>query len=235
MDKVEFGRRLRLFRKKKGYSQYRLAEMMGYKDHSTLAKVETGVNDITIETLYRYAELLGVSVADLLREEEKRKATGFCMVFVVEAKGIRVTIRKIEKEDYPTVASLWRDVLGVPTTDVDLAETYAKMEDDGRYLTLIAEVDKELAGLVTMVFSYAIGHPDGYAKVNGLGVFEKFRGKGIGRALLESAEQIALDRGAHYVGLASGFSREDAHAFYEHLGYRKTSYWLGKKLASKGR
>ena len=46
----------------RGYSQQILAEMMGYKDRSTLAKVETGINDITIETLYRYADVLVTSV-----------------------------------------------------------------------------------------------------------------------------------------------------------------------------
>ena len=62
MDKKEFGQRLRAIRKRKGYSQQILAEMMGYKDRSTLAKVETGINDITIETLYRYADVLVTSV-----------------------------------------------------------------------------------------------------------------------------------------------------------------------------
>ena len=32
------------------------------------------------------------------------------------------------------------------------------------------------------------------------------------------------------VGLASGIRREKAHDFYEHPGYRKTSYWFRKNL-----
>ena len=44
---------------------------MGYKDYSTLAKVETGINDITVETLYKYAEVLGVNVKEILEFDSK--------------------------------------------------------------------------------------------------------------------------------------------------------------------
>ena len=66
MDRKELGKRLRVIRKQRGLSQSQLANLMGYKDHSTLAKVETGVNDITVETLYKYASALGVNVIDIL-------------------------------------------------------------------------------------------------------------------------------------------------------------------------
>ena len=66
MNKKQLGLRLKELRKQRGLSQSQLAELMGYKDHSTLAKVETGVNDITVETLYKYASVLNVSVSDIL-------------------------------------------------------------------------------------------------------------------------------------------------------------------------
>lgn len=66
MNRKELGLRIRELRKSKGYSQYQLAELMGYKDHSTLAKVETGINDITVETLYKYASVLEVDISEIL-------------------------------------------------------------------------------------------------------------------------------------------------------------------------
>lgn len=231
MDKKEFGKRLRSIRKRKGYSQHQLAEMMGYKDHSTLAKVEIGVNDIPFETLYRYAEVLEVDVQELLGIGKSPKTIGKSKSFIVKSTGIEVVIRDIERKDYDVVASLWRDVLNVPTSDEDLRKTYEKMEGDDHYHTLVAEVGGKVVGLVTMAFVYAIGHPNGYFKINGLGVAAEHRGKGIGKALLEAVEHIALDCGAPYIGLASGFDRADAHAFYEHLGYKKTSFWFRKKLS----
>ena len=72
MNRKELGLRLKELRKSKGYSQHQLAELMGYKDHSTLAKVETGVNDITIETLFKYAEILNVGVDEILGLADKK-------------------------------------------------------------------------------------------------------------------------------------------------------------------
>ena len=141
-----------------------------------------------------------------------------------------IEIRAIQKKDYPEVARIWREVLDIPVTDECLAETYAKMGQDNRYATFVAESDGRVVGLVTTVVCLAIGHPDGYTKINGLGVLPEYRGKGIGRMLLEKTQEIAVENGTGYLGLASGLQRETAHTFYEHMGYQKTSYWFRKRL-----
>ena len=41
MDKKEIGLRIKTIRKEKGLSQKELASLMGYKDVSTIAKIET--------------------------------------------------------------------------------------------------------------------------------------------------------------------------------------------------
>ena len=66
MSKRKIGLAIRKRRKELGLSQSELASRLGYKDHSTLAKVETGVNDITIDTLFKYAKALDISATDLL-------------------------------------------------------------------------------------------------------------------------------------------------------------------------
>ena len=139
-------------------------------------------------------------------------------------------IRTIQEKDYPEVAEIWRNVLDVPVSDECLSETYARMSEDDRYSTFVAETDGRIVGLVTTVTAMAIGHPGGYTKINGLGVLPEYQGRGIGGLLLQRAEELAVDNGTRYLGLASGFKREEAHAFYEHMGYRKTSYWFRKSL-----
>ncbi len=139
-------------------------------------------------------------------------------------------IRTIQEKDYPEVADIWRSVLDIPVSDECVSETYAKMREDDRYATFVAEADGRIVGLVTTVTALAIDHPDGYTKINGLGVLPGYRGRGIGGMLLQKAEELAVENGTRYLGLASGFRREEAHAFYEHMGYRKTSYWFRKSL-----
>lgn len=144
-----------------------------------------------------------------------------------------VIIRRISESDYESVMVIWNEVLDVPVTFETLCETYSAMAEDDRYCTFIAEVDGVVAGLITAVHTIAIGHPGGYLKMNGLGVLPEYQNWGIGRMLLEEVERFAIEKGAPYISLASGIRRTDAHGFYEHLGYRKTSYWFRKDLTKR--
>ena len=142
-----------------------------------------------------------------------------------------ITIRDIRESDYSQVAAIWRDVLDLPNaTDEIVSETYEQMKQDSNYRTFVAEADGQIVGLAAAVKVLAIGHPGGYVKMNGLGVLPVYRKRGIGRMLLERVEQMAAEIGAPYVGLASGIHRTEAHAFYERMGYRKTSWWFRKNL-----
>lgn len=50
------------------------------------------------------------------------------------------------------------------------------------------------------------------------------RSEGHGRRLLEFVHEWAADRGCAAVELESGLWREDAHRFYEEMGYEKYCY-----------
>ena len=144
---------------------------------------------------------------------------------------MKTVIRKISQSDVHAAAAIWREVLGVRNaTDENAAETYSIMEHDDRYVTFIAEADGKIVGLAAAVKVLAIGHPGGYVKMNGIGVLPEYRRQGIGKKLMEHVERFAVEQGAPYVGLASGINRAEAHAFYENIGYRKTSYWFRKSL-----
>ena len=69
MDKKVLGQRIKKLRIKRGLSQKELSTILGYKNQSTLAMVEAGINDITVTSLYRYSKALNVSISDLLKEE----------------------------------------------------------------------------------------------------------------------------------------------------------------------
>ena len=143
-----------------------------------------------------------------------------------------VLIRKIQEEDYGAVAAIWREVLDVPVSDEDLAQIYRKMAADDRCFTYVAEADEKIVGLVTGVCVPAIPFPNGYIKMNGLGVIPEYRHHGIGRKLLMQVEKEAAKRQVFRIGLATGMGRTEAHAFYERMGYQKTSFWYRKDPVS---
>lgn len=65
-DSKIVGLAIRQARKTKGWNQQQLAEAMGYADRSTIAKIETGASDVNQSTVKKLAEVLGVSVIEIL-------------------------------------------------------------------------------------------------------------------------------------------------------------------------
>lgn len=56
-----------------GMSQDELAEKMGYKSRSTIAKIEKGVNDVTQTNIVKFAEVLRTTPAYLMGWEKIEK------------------------------------------------------------------------------------------------------------------------------------------------------------------
>jgi len=62
-------------------------------------------------------------------------------------------------------------------------------------------------------------------------VAERARGEGLGARLVAAAEEMLKARGCGLVEVTSNRKRLRAHAFYERLGYERTSYRFAKALA----
>ncbi|MGE5179723.1 MAG: GNAT family N-acetyltransferase [Bacteroidota bacterium] len=70
------------------------------------------------------------------------------------------------------------------------------------------------------------------AELGGLVVDEKYRGGGVGRALVDHVMAWARERGAAELTLRSNIVRNGAHKFYQHLGFdvQKTQHKFRKRI-----
>jgi len=66
------------------------------------------------------------------------------------------------------------------------------------------------------------------AQVESVRVVSRLRGQGIGAEMMKWAMERARRRGCHLMQLTSHKSREDAHRFYERLGFTKSH--IGMKI-----
>ena len=57
---------IKYLREKRGLSQEELAAMVGYKDRSSIAKVESGLVDLSQSKIAAFAAALGVTPAQLM-------------------------------------------------------------------------------------------------------------------------------------------------------------------------
>jgi GNAT superfamily N-acetyltransferase len=70
------------------------------------------------------------------------------------------------------------------------------------------------------------------AEIGGLIVHQSYRGQGVGRLLLQQAEEWAQQQNCTSLVIRSNTQRQAAHQFYRHVGYqiRKTQVVFDKEL-----
>ncbi len=140
-----------------------------------------------------------------------------------------IEIRLAKSDDAPALATL-SDQLGYRVDAASIPTRLQELEAAGH--ALLVAVDKnELVGWAEIGCPVAfVTH--GEARLLGLVVSERKRGRGIGRKLVHAAEQWAHDRGAAEIVVSSNITRSLAHVFYERLGYQKikTQHVFSKTL-----
>jgi len=109
---------------------------------------------------------------------------------------------------------------------------FEQIEHDSSHELIVAEVNGEVIGTLHLMFLPSLSFQGGLrAQVESVRVAKSFQGQGIGSDMMRWVVDRARVRGAHVVQLTTHKSREDAHRFYERLGFRGTH--LGMKLSLK--
>lgn len=81
----------------------------------------------------------------------------------------------------------------------------------------IAEIDSAIVGVIAAIIDVRLAEGE-VGEIVSLVVSELFRGKGIGKALIQHAEHWLMARVDH-IRVRANQKRHQAHAFYQSLGY----------------
>lgn len=122
--------------------------------------------------------------------------------------------------DAEAIAALLGE-LGYPSTAAQVEDRLSRLPP-AEYAVFVAVADERVAGLMGLhrLMGLHLSEPGCY--VNALVVAAEWRGRGIGRLLLERAESWARANGCGRITLTSADHRRDAHLFYEHNGFANT-------------
>jgi GNAT superfamily N-acetyltransferase len=110
----------------------------------------------------------------------------------------------------------------------------SRLRDGPDDLLLLAEVAGEVAGMAEVVLrpappEHQILIPRRTAEVHTV-VLGRYRGQGVGRALLNAAEQTAGDHGVEFLLAVVFAPNEEAVGFYSSAGFGDHGLLLGKAL-----
>ncbi|WUH97940.1 GNAT family N-acetyltransferase [Spirillospora sp. NBC_00431] len=127
-------------------------------------------------------------------------------------------IRPAVAADSPGITVLL-DQLGYPADADDVETRVRHWLDEPNSVLLVATVDGAVAGVVALHALLMLDHAARRGRLVALVVDDAFRGRGIGRALLDAAERSAREMGCRDMEINSSRHRVAAHAFYTRLGY----------------
>lgn len=141
-----------------------------------------------------------------------------------------LTFRIATQADLPVIIALLADdVNGAKREDASLPldpgylAAFAVIEADANQELIVAEQDGRVIG--TLQFSYLPGLSFKGAwrgQIEAVRIASELRGQGLGGQLVDWAVERCRTRGCRMAQLTSKLGRDDAHRFYERLGWEKS-------------
>jgi GNAT superfamily N-acetyltransferase len=142
-------------------------------------------------------------------------------------------IRKALTDDVLAIQLLFQELTGSSISSDDVLNRLRFVEQSPLDTLFVYEENKNISGLLAFRIRENIEENSRYGEISVLVVHPEFRDKGIGRKLMEYAEQLAQEQNCIGTWLVSGFGREEkAHTFYTSLGYETTGYRFVKRFHS---
>ncbi|WP_312880089.1 GNAT family N-acetyltransferase [Actinokineospora xionganensis] len=146
-----------------------------------------------------------------------------------------MNIRRATIDDVPAIVGLLMDdAIGATRESADdltpYKDAFAVIDADHHEFLAVADRDGEIVGTFQLSLLPGLSRRGAFrAQVEAVRVAASARGEGLGETMMRWAIEEARKRGCVMVQLTSDKAREDAHRFYERLGFTATHE--GFKLA----
>jgi GNAT superfamily N-acetyltransferase len=141
----------------------------------------------------------------------------------------QLTIRPAAAHDFEAVADLLAE-LGRPARTASSERALRLLYD--RYLARpdtapqVAEIDGKVAAFLSLEFRERLHRERPQAWIPELIVAQPFRGKGVGKAIVVHAIELARRHGCWSVKLESRAHRKEAHRLYRSVGMREVGLYF---------
>ena len=137
-------------------------------------------------------------------------------------------IRSANAEDAARLITLLDDLghpIAQPTLEMNL-DRLASLD----LAPVVAVKNGEVIGLCVPWITQTLHRDAPLGRISTMIVADGHRGQGIGEILVREVERRLRAKGCELVEVTSNDQRDRAHAFYERLGYERTSARFARKL-----
>ena len=130
-----------------------------------------------------------------------------------------IFIRSLESDDKKIWSELWQGYLTFYQADISDEQTELTWQRllDSNYNSfgLVAEFDGQIVGITHYSFQTSTWALTGYCYLEDLFTHPDFRGKGVGRALIEAVKEVAVSNRCSRVYWNTDESNATARALYD--------------------
>lgn len=141
---------------------------------------------------------------------------------------MKISIAVAKPEDATRVADLLNQ-MGYATTELETVKRIT-LYGQPSYQLIIAKAEEITVGFIALHFYDVLHLPAPEGRISSFCIDEKVRGKGIGKTLLNAAEDYFKENGCYKIVLNSNLKRPETHQFYLNRGYQFTSKHFAKFL-----
>ena len=205
--KKDVGATIKQIRKDRGMSQDTLSRKMGFKDHTALTKIETGVNDVNSEALMELARLLDVNVGIFFTGK-----TSELPEFKIKQYDDHY------RDDMIFMVLSAKDALKkIPSINIDLLDIKSNYIDKGDMFWIAIGENNRVVGCI----GYETIKPL-EARIHRLYVKPELKRQGIGSALLETLVKYIKEKGYNKLSIHTGDEKYwESKLFYKAHGFEE--------------
>ncbi|WP_261511818.1 GNAT family N-acetyltransferase [Chryseobacterium paludis] len=133
-----------------------------------------------------------------------------------------MNIRRIERDDFEFVYHSLCDLENEILDREALQKIFCENIDNLSYSYLIAEIENEKIGFITLHTQNLLHHCGLVGEIQEFYITEHFRGKGIGRHLIRRIMDLAEENKLKSIEVATNKKRIENINIYENLGFNLT-------------
>lgn len=137
-------------------------------------------------------------------------------------------IRAAQKNDASVISSLLLQ-LGYDTAPSKV-EVLVSMEGSGNNKVCVGVLNGQVIAVMSVIFFNYFPSAEKFCRITSLVVDEAVRGSGVGSQLIDHAKSMALTEKCSMLEVTTSFRREQTQAYYESIGFQKTSFKYVLKL-----
>jgi GNAT superfamily N-acetyltransferase len=134
-----------------------------------------------------------------------------------------VEIRDAVDTDAEALAPLMEQLTHKPATPEQIGTRLRRLATTGVDRVLVAEVEGRVVGVAGVTYAWLFHADAPTARLMSIVVDDSWRGKGIGRRLVEASIEQARAWSCDRLELTSRLERAEAHSFYESVGFTHVS------------